>query len=227
MRLKDLFTVPAGQKVTERHLGRVLVSSICSILLCMSCLAGSTWAWFTVSIVNSDNLIQIASVTPTVAITAGEGTAVASEDGSYSLISGTYSVKVDLTKKVTEADAFGAQSRPVYLVISVIRADDTSESHYIKVEYNCNSVTHKFIIGDSFVNISFAVSWVEPAAATLLEEENLVIGEIQTEEPTEESTETSTEEPTEETPGAPTETEGETEAPATEPSVENSEDQET
>lgn len=59
MRIKDFFTVPEGQKVTERHLRRVLTSSILSILLCMCCLISSTWAWFTVSIENTDNTISI------------------------------------------------------------------------------------------------------------------------------------------------------------------------
>lgn len=61
MRIKDLFTVPEGEKVTEQVFHRVLISSICSILLCMTCLAGTTWAWFTVSIENTGNVIEIAS----------------------------------------------------------------------------------------------------------------------------------------------------------------------
>lgn len=64
MRIKDLFTVPEGEKVTEQVFRRVLISSICSILLCMACLAGTTWAWFTVSIENTDNVIEIASEWP-------------------------------------------------------------------------------------------------------------------------------------------------------------------
>ena len=62
MRIKELFTVPNGKKVTEKAFARVLVSSICSILLCMACLAGTTWAWFTVSIENMGNVIQTADV---------------------------------------------------------------------------------------------------------------------------------------------------------------------
>ena len=61
MRLKDLFSVPTGQKITEKHLRRVLVSSICSILLSMGCLVSVTWAWFVVSIENTGNVIQIGS----------------------------------------------------------------------------------------------------------------------------------------------------------------------
>lgn len=59
MQLKELFTVPAGEKITEQCLRRVLVSSICSILLCMTCLVTTTWAWFTVSIETTE-VIEIA-----------------------------------------------------------------------------------------------------------------------------------------------------------------------
>ena len=59
MRIKTLFSIPAGEKVTEKALRRVLLSSICGILLCMTCLVGTTWAWFTVSIENTGNVIEI------------------------------------------------------------------------------------------------------------------------------------------------------------------------
>lgn len=48
--LKYLFTVPEGEKVSDRHLKRVLISSVCSILLTMSCLFGTTWAWYIASV---------------------------------------------------------------------------------------------------------------------------------------------------------------------------------
>lgn len=101
MRLKDLFTVPEGQKVTEKYFHRVLISSICSILLCMSCLAGTTWAWFTVSIENQGNEIQIVDLAERV-IRVDSGTQVetpvSKEDGGYPLSTGanyTVNIKVD------------------------------------------------------------------------------------------------------------------------------------
>lgn len=59
-KLKFLFTVQEGEKVTEKTLRRVLISSVCSILLCMMCLFSTTWAWFAVS-VESDFTISIVS----------------------------------------------------------------------------------------------------------------------------------------------------------------------
>lgn len=57
MRISKLFTIPEGEKVTEQKLRSVLVASVCSILLCMTCLASTTWAWFTVSVENTGNVI--------------------------------------------------------------------------------------------------------------------------------------------------------------------------
>ena len=70
MRIQDLFTIPEGKKATDKVFGRVLISSICSILLCMVCLASTTWAWFTVSLENEGNLINIGF--PEVEITVDE-----------------------------------------------------------------------------------------------------------------------------------------------------------
>ena len=71
MRIKNLFIIPTGEKVTEKALRRVLISSICSILLCMTCLVSTTWAWFTVSVENTRNEIWIAA--PKVSVTIKDG----------------------------------------------------------------------------------------------------------------------------------------------------------
>ena len=57
MRLKNLFTVPEGQKITEKQMYRVLVSSICGILLCMVCMVGSAWALFSNGSENTVNTV--------------------------------------------------------------------------------------------------------------------------------------------------------------------------
>ena len=68
MRLKDLFTVPAGEKVTEKHLSRVLVSSVCGLLLCMACLVGTTWAWFAVDLTNAGNDLHMGAFMPQIMV---------------------------------------------------------------------------------------------------------------------------------------------------------------
>lgn len=101
MRLKDLFTVPPGQSVTEKHLRRVLISSICSILLCMSCLVGTTWAWFTVSIEDTENVIWIGEPKVTMTVDA------AAVQDEAALSAGTHSITVN---HGNPADALGKKS---------------------------------------------------------------------------------------------------------------------
>lgn len=57
MKFTQLFSDHDGKKITEKYLYRMLVVSICGIFLCMGCLAGTTWAWFAVTIENKDNVI--------------------------------------------------------------------------------------------------------------------------------------------------------------------------
>ena len=72
---------------------RLLVSSLCSILLCVCCLTGTTWALFAVSVENTGNVIAIG--TPSVALTA---------DGvEYS--SGTYLSGGEHILKITHGSA--------------------------------------------------------------------------------------------------------------------------
>lgn len=157
-------------------------------------------------------MIQIASVTSTETITTNDGKVTENTDGSYNLAKGTYSAQVDLTKDITEKDEFGVASRLVYLVITVSRADDTTEIYYITVDYTCDSVTREITIGDASVDISFGISWVKPGspAANHLEANKLEIGVTQSASVTEDSTETSTESQTEATTGTTTEPSAET-----------------
>ena len=62
--IKYLFTVPKNQKVTEKAMMRVLVSTICSILLCVTCLVSTTWAWYTVSLTSENNVIKTGTWSP-------------------------------------------------------------------------------------------------------------------------------------------------------------------
>ncbi len=193
MRIKELFTVPEGTKVTERMFCKVLISSICSILLCMACLVSTTWAWFSVSIENTDNKIIIATVNPRVKIKQNNLDTVEPSNGSYELKAGNYFVEVELENDATESDAFGARTGPVYLVMPVIRADNTEESYFIKIENGCDSITRELMIGDESVNISFSVSWVQPAAANPIGSKCLLIGETGTEQTDTLTTETTSE----------------------------------
>ena len=192
MRIKELFTVPDGKKVTEKMMYKVLFSSICSILLCMACLVGTTWAWFTVSIENTGNEIQIATVTAKVTITnttSNQEEVLTPDNGSYELATGTYTVCIGLDSDAT------VQASPVYVHMEITYKDE-AQDHYVVFEGTSEAISKEEktlqiriddSIGDSIDDndvaiVRFAVSWVKPASDNLLDEgDDLVIGESSTE----------------------------------------------
>lgn len=94
--LKYLFTVPSGEKVTEKHLQRVLISSVCSFLLCMTCLVSTTWAWFTTSVTSGNNVITVGSFTTQIDVKNDAPQIVS--DGAYALVAGKiYTVTIKNT----------------------------------------------------------------------------------------------------------------------------------
>lgn len=195
MRLEDLFSVPAGQKVTERHLRRVLASSICSILLCMSCLAGSTWGWFTVSIENRDNVIQIGK--PEVIVTKGDEKL----NSGYTLEDGTHTVRIDHGNEEDDL-----QKKSTLYVTLTIQVGNETKFVYVTLDNDNNYTTEVTVICNQDCTLSWEASWFAPDGADeLVGDTKVVTVEEPTEPPTEEPTEASTEtEPSTET-GAPTE----------------------
>lgn len=171
LRIKELFTIPEGEKVTEKLFGRVLISSICSILLCMACLAGTTWAWYTVSIENRGNEIQIATVNANVDIRDRENNAVnADPNGKYTLEAGTYTAQINLSNDATEPKS------PVYVEISVSHGEETTY-YYLTFENGGKDATQEFQVGANSATVNFSVSWVKPVSATAIGSEKIVIGE--------------------------------------------------
>lgn len=200
MGIKKLFTVPDGEKVTEKALHRVLVSSICSILLCMVCLVSTTWAWFTVSIENTENVIQIANITANVEITSDGQSNITPNDGKYTLNEGTYEVTIKLEQSETNAagpNVLNDTEHPVYVVMVISRGEEEQLQSF---EFTSKEVIkyHRLMIGSGPAEIRFYVSW---AGVQPIDNEATTIGEIPT-ETTEPSTE-ATSEPTIETTSEP------------------------
>ena len=124
MRIKEYFTVPKGQKVTEKNLRRVLICSICSILLCMSCLAGTTWAWYVVGIENTANEIYIAA--PQVVVTV-DGSKLDVSVTSATLSPGEHTIQIE---HANELDDLNRKSE-LYVTLT---ADGTSQ--YIILDHD-------------------------------------------------------------------------------------------
>lgn len=193
MRIKELYIIPEGTKVTEKMFGRVLLSSICSILLCMACLISTTWAWFAVSIENEGNEIQIATVTPIVEIKTGDTVVSPAANAGYTLHEGIYTIGVRLENDATESDDLNRPQGKVYVVM-IVAHGDASESYFFT--FDGKQVDSKdlreFRIGSGTAIVNFSVSWVEPASAKPVGSETVVIGEIPTEPSTEPSTQATT-----------------------------------
>ena len=170
MRIKQLFTVPEGERVTEKVFSRVLISSVCSILLCMTFLVSTTWAWFSVSIENTGNVIEISAVEPEVQVLrSGEIAVTPDDDGSYQLAPGEYSIQV----KLKQPDQTGAEpgtlhdaNHPVYVIMTVTSGDEIQYRVFAFDNRESDAVhTVGAVIGaeSTDARIRFSVSWLPPA----------------------------------------------------------------
>lgn len=178
MRLKDLFTVPTGQKVTEKHLRRVLISSICSILLCMTCLVSTTWAWFAVSIENTGNVIEIG--TPGVVLKNGD---TELEYGAQ-LGSGTHTIHITHANNPDDFD-----KKSTLYVTLIIGCDNGTTTVFTTLNQDNQYSTTVNIVnetGKSF-GLSWNVSWFTPVNAVALTEDIITLNNENTTEDTTDS----------------------------------------
>ena len=218
MKFREWFSVPEGKRITEKNLYRVLVSSVCSILLCMGCLAGTTWAWFAVSIENEENVIQIEEpeVTVNVARIEDPTVTVAIDDTFQSgneLVAGDHMLTI--TRSANRDDLNQDMKFYVSLIISYLEGEEDITKIYKVVVID--SVSTAISISTDF-KLLIEISWLEPANAEPVVDNLIEVTAEEGTEPTEESTEPSEEttqpteaetEPTEET-TQPTEAETET-----------------
>ena len=159
MKLKELFKVPEGKKITEKCLYRVLISYVCSILLCMSCLAGTTWAWFTVDVENTGNVIEIGTAT-VVVDTAGGATVFDSgkimEHGTYSLRVWNSNTADDFNKKATLYVTFFVDEQVQgYTILGPSEDEHNHYQSYITLNLGKDS------------KVSWTASWIQPNANPL------------------------------------------------------------
>ena len=202
MKLRKLFSVPEGKNITEKCLYRVLVSSICSILLYMGCLAGTTWAWYVVGIENTGNVIEVARE-PEVIITVND----AGFDSGANLASDINVVYV------THAGELDDLQRKSTLYVTFLLGEQVQG--YVMLNHENGYEAIVTIMADSEAALSWTVSWFAPNGAEPVADNLIDLRSEEETEPTEESTEPADEttEPTEtdsepsEDPSQPTEAE--------------------
>ena len=148
------FAPKAMKKVTDQYLRHVLVTSICGILLCMSCLAGTTWAWFTVSIENTGNVIDIAEKPSDVIVTV-DGSPLAVSPPNLS--AGTNTLQIAHS---SEADDVQQKSK-LYVTFLVNEA----VKGYVTLNAENNYAATVEIIAEEDCFVSWTVSWFAPDGA--------------------------------------------------------------
>ena len=106
------------EKVTDDALSRSIISSVIGILLCMVCLVGTTWAWYSSSVTSGVSVTEGANFDFSVEIMEP----VEATDGVYHFESGTHTVT--LTKNCTATKGFCK-------VEATKTGEETNTSYYI------------------------------------------------------------------------------------------------
>ena len=158
MRISQLFTVPKDEKITEKSFSRVLISSVCSILLCMMCLAGTTWAWFAASVENTDNVIEIAYVSVDTTLKMGD-VELAPVDGTYYTGAGQYTLTLRPTTNATDSQ------RTVYVVMTVT-TDEGATTYYRAFAVGDDAATVALTLGKT-AKVAFAAAWSQPEGTAM------------------------------------------------------------
>lgn len=166
------------QKVTEKYMRRVLAVSICGILLCMSCLVATTWAWFVVGVENTENIIQIATEPPSVSVKEND---VAISNDVPNLSAGVHTLEVIHSGNVDDL----AQRSRLYVTFSV----NEVVKGYVTLNRDNGYKTTIQITTDSECFVSWTVSWFEPDGADALQG-NAIDLSAETDADTEETEET-------------------------------------
>lgn len=95
-KIKFVLYVPKHTKLTDENIFRLLLPSIIGVVICMVCLAGMTWAWFTASVTTPLQTITAANYDVTVSVT-NDGVEIPAENGAYTLPSGDNTVQLTAT----------------------------------------------------------------------------------------------------------------------------------
>lgn len=154
--MNKMFFAENGQKVTDKYLRQVLVTSICGILLCMCCFVGATWAWYTVSVENTDNVIHIVSEAPEVSVTMAGNKIGLNEPN---LPAGSHTLEIAYA---VQEDNLQHESA-LYVTLSV----DRTIKGYVTLNHDSYQAQIE-VTSDKECFVSWTVSWFAPDGADLL-----------------------------------------------------------
>ncbi len=90
--LRNLFKFRTEEKPTDENIMRLIVPSVLGIVLCMVCLCGTTWAWFSGVMASGTATVQAANYAIDAKVTDGTGAEVQGKDTFALKAGGTYTV---------------------------------------------------------------------------------------------------------------------------------------
>ena len=129
-----LLYVPKHGKVSDKEFTRIMISSVLGIMLCVICLAGLTWAWFSGSVSSAANNITAASFNIQIDVKVkGTETPVPRtvENGIYSFSlenNKAYDVKIKAGGTATTGYCEVLFGENVYHTIQIFNISDESNS---------------------------------------------------------------------------------------------------
>lgn len=129
-----LLYVPKHGKVSDKEFTRIMISSVLGIMLCVICLAGLTWAWFSGSVSSAANNITAASFNIQIDVNVkGTKTTVPHtvENGIYSFSlenNKVYDVKITADGTATTGYCEVLFGKNVYHTIQIFNISDESNS---------------------------------------------------------------------------------------------------
>ena len=162
---------------TEIRFSRVLVSSVLGILLCMVCMISTTWAWFATDVHSEGNTIEIAMVTPMVALKKGDTVLSPGENDGYCLETGMYSVGIQLESNASLTDDLNRSRGNMYVVMAVCH-DGGADYYYFTFAGAETAQQGEIQVLSGTAAVNFSVSWVRPASAVPVGEDAVVVGQL-------------------------------------------------
>lgn len=162
MKLKNLFSASERRNIAEKQMRQVLVVTICSILLCMGCLIGTTWAWFSLEMENKDNVIEIAR-NPEIQLTVN-GIKL---DDLTELPVGKHTVNISHIHDVDDL-----QQRSILYVTLIL---DETRSACIMLGGQHSNEREITVVAEKDCRLSWTVSWFAPGNAEALTGDQILV----------------------------------------------------
>lgn len=160
MRTNDYFDMDTKKNHVKKNLRQVMVISLCSVLLCVSCFVGTGWAWFKQNIEVAGNEITLAEK-PEVAV------AIDNSD-SGSLGPGTYTATVKHAGQMDDV-----QQKSVLYVTFFINDEVQG---YVKLDAGNEYSASVRVVTDQDCNLTWTASWGVPTANPISDDGILYVG---------------------------------------------------